>query len=268
MTGERAAGEADVVEPGAAFHLLADGTRARIVQELGAAWSADWPGVVGYADLMDRVGAADSGRFNYHLSQLVDRYVSHKTEGYKLDYHGLRVYRAIVAGTFTDDVTIDASRSTPTASAAGRAWRHRTRTPSRPSGVRTAGRATASTRARHEGRPSGRAPTCSSPPTVECATSSRCSSTASARGVGPFPTPPRTDRRQRPRVLGGDRLRPPRRPPVRRLRRPPRPQRRPPRPPPSRRRLVFPRERRRPVLDTVLGPGVRSHQQPHDSPPD
>jgi hypothetical protein len=110
MSDGEPATDADSLPPEEAFLLLADETRARIVQELGAAWSTDWPGVVSYAELMERVGVDDSGRFNYHLSKLVGRFVSDREEGYKLNFPGLRVYRGIIAGTFTSDVTIDAFR--------------------------------------------------------------------------------------------------------------------------------------------------------------
>lgn len=96
------------------FTLLADETRASILRELGRAWTDDWPGVVTYSDLMDRVNAVDSGRFNYHLSKLVDVYVSDRDDGYKLNFPGLRVYRTIVAGSITeplefDDVDVEAT---------------------------------------------------------------------------------------------------------------------------------------------------------------
>lgn len=100
--------KSDSLSPEEAFLLVANETRARIIQELGLAWSTDWPGIISYSALMDRVGAEDSGRFNYHLSKLTGRYVSDRDEGYKLNFPGLRIYRSIVAGTFTEDVTIHA----------------------------------------------------------------------------------------------------------------------------------------------------------------
>jgi hypothetical protein len=93
--------------PEEAFLLFADETRVEIVRVLGEAWVGEWPGLLPYAELMDRVGAVDSGRFNYHLQQLVGQFVEHRDEKYKLNYRGLLVYRAIVAGTFTEDVTLE-----------------------------------------------------------------------------------------------------------------------------------------------------------------
>lgn len=93
--------------PEDAFLLFADETRVGIVRVLGDGWVHEWPGLISYAELMDRIDAVDSGRFNYHLRQLVGHFVEHREEGYKLNYRGLLVYRAIVAGTFTEDVTLE-----------------------------------------------------------------------------------------------------------------------------------------------------------------
>lgn len=90
------------LEPADAFALLADETRVRILEALGDAWVEEWPGVLPYSALMERVGAEDSGRFHYHLSRLEGRFVVRHDDGYKLDFTGLTVYRAVHAGTFTE----------------------------------------------------------------------------------------------------------------------------------------------------------------------
>jgi hypothetical protein len=92
----------DSLEPADAFALLADETRVRILEALGDAWSEEWPGVLPYSTLMERVGVEDSGRFHYHLSRLEDRFVVRHDGGYKLDFTGLTVYRAMHARTFTE----------------------------------------------------------------------------------------------------------------------------------------------------------------------
>lgn len=92
----------DVQHPADAFELLADETRVHIVRTLGNAWVQEWPGVLSYSALMERVGADDSGRFNYHLSRLVGRFVDEKEDGYTLNFTGLTIYRVLHAGTFTD----------------------------------------------------------------------------------------------------------------------------------------------------------------------
>jgi hypothetical protein len=105
--GETGTEEPAALEPAEAFLLLADETRVRIVAELAEAWVDDWPGRVGYADLMRRVGVEDSGRFNYHLGELVGRFVARRDDRYKVTFDGLRVYRAIVAGTFTERPSVE-----------------------------------------------------------------------------------------------------------------------------------------------------------------
>jgi hypothetical protein len=87
-----------------ALSILGEETRARIVVELGDAWNADPPGPthLSFSELMERVGAQDSGRFNYHLDKLVGTFVTKSEEGYAVRQPGKVVHRAIVAGTFTD----------------------------------------------------------------------------------------------------------------------------------------------------------------------
>ncbi|MFD1568883.1 ArsR/SmtB family transcription factor [Halolamina litorea] len=83
----------DVAE---AFSLLGDETRVAVLRTLAEA--ADEP--LGFAELRERVGVEDSGRFNYHLGKLVDRFVRKDDEGYRLTYAGTRVVGAIHEGTY------------------------------------------------------------------------------------------------------------------------------------------------------------------------
>lgn len=87
-----------------ALDVLAEGTRARILVELGEAWGegAAGPAVLSYSELMDRVGVRDSGRFNYHLNAMVGTFVRKLEAGYVLHHPGHLVYRSIVAGVLTD----------------------------------------------------------------------------------------------------------------------------------------------------------------------
>jgi hypothetical protein len=89
-----------------AFSLLADETRVRIVRELGAATASPETGIprLSYADLKSRVDIRDSGRFNYHLTKLVGKYVVKEDEGYRLRWPGMVLYRTLVAGLLTDEV--------------------------------------------------------------------------------------------------------------------------------------------------------------------
>lgn len=82
-------------------------TRARIVLELGdySEGPTDMTGL-SYTNLMERVGAEDSGRFNYHLDRLRESLVSKTDNGYWLDVNGHFVYQALVAGTLTAAATV------------------------------------------------------------------------------------------------------------------------------------------------------------------
>lgn len=94
-------------EAEAAFSLLGDETRIAILHEL---WEAHDPGPdvdpVPFSVLRKRVGAEDSGGFNYHLSKLEGRFVRKTDEGYSLRQAGYQVVRAILAGGFTEETTL------------------------------------------------------------------------------------------------------------------------------------------------------------------
>ncbi|WP_158058310.1 winged helix-turn-helix domain-containing protein [Halorussus halophilus] len=94
------------LDPDDAFTLLADETRLRIVRALGDA--ADPMGVepIPFSELRRRAGIEESGRFNYHLGELVGHFVEQRDEGYRLRFPGVRVYQSMRAGTYTEDVTI------------------------------------------------------------------------------------------------------------------------------------------------------------------
>lgn len=94
------------LDPDDAFTLLADETRLRIVRALGDA--ADPMGIesIPFSELRRRAGIEESGRFNYHLGELVGHFVEQRDDGYRLRFPGVRVYQSIRAGTFTEDVTI------------------------------------------------------------------------------------------------------------------------------------------------------------------
>jgi DNA-binding transcriptional ArsR family regulator len=92
-----------------ALSVVGEETRARILVELGEAVRGDGltPAALSFSELMERVGAADSGRFNYHLDKLVGTFVLKTEEGYQLRPPGHFVYRAVVAGRLTGDVDVD-----------------------------------------------------------------------------------------------------------------------------------------------------------------
>lgn len=84
-----------------AFDLLADETRVRILQELGRSRGGNQE-TLSYTTLMERLGAENSGRFNYHLTKLRDHFVEKTADGYTLSYEGVLTYRSIIAGTFSE----------------------------------------------------------------------------------------------------------------------------------------------------------------------
>jgi hypothetical protein len=90
-------------EPEAVFATLADETRLSILRAL---WDADADRLP-FSGLREAVGADDSGRFNYHLDELVGTFVARTDEGYALTQAGRQVNGAISSGVYTTAATID-----------------------------------------------------------------------------------------------------------------------------------------------------------------
>jgi hypothetical protein len=86
-----------------AFSLLGDETRVEILRALAGRGGEP----TSFADLRERVGVDDSGRFNYHLGKLVGTFVDKTDEGYKLTYAGTRVVGAVYEGAYAAGETID-----------------------------------------------------------------------------------------------------------------------------------------------------------------
>ena len=95
-----------------ALSLLADENRVRIIEELGDATVSPDTGIphLSYAELKSRVGIRDSGRFNYHLQQLLDNYVAKEDAGYRLRWPGMVLYRALVAQLLTGETDLSIDR--------------------------------------------------------------------------------------------------------------------------------------------------------------
>lgn len=96
--------------PEEAFALLGNETRLRVLQVL---WEAHEPygppAPIPFSGLYDRVGHDDTANFNYHLQQLIDRFIRRTDEGYVLMEAGLAVVRAVIAGTVTERPDIQPS---------------------------------------------------------------------------------------------------------------------------------------------------------------
>lgn len=93
------------------FDLLADETRASIVRELAVARREDPQNqAVPFAELRKRVGATDSGRFNYHLGKVRSHFVVATDDGYRLSVVGMRAAAAVLGGEFGDQPPPPATR--------------------------------------------------------------------------------------------------------------------------------------------------------------
>jgi hypothetical protein len=99
-------GDAAVRSPEGVFALLGDGTRMGILRALWEQYdpyAAD--NAVPFSELYERVGADDTGNFNYHLGRLTGHFVRRTAAGYELTAPGFSVVRAVVAGGVTGDPT-------------------------------------------------------------------------------------------------------------------------------------------------------------------
>lgn len=96
------------LSPDDAFTLLGNETRIGILRAL---WEAHEPyaedNTVPFSVLYDRVGAEDSGNFNYHLGKLTDHFVRRTDDGYELTAPGFEVVRAVVAGGATENPVLE-----------------------------------------------------------------------------------------------------------------------------------------------------------------
>ena len=82
--------------PEAAFGLLSHEIRFGILRALH-----DADGVQSFSALRDAVGVDDPGQFNYHLGELVGRFVRSTESGYRLAAAGQRVVGAVLSGGVT-----------------------------------------------------------------------------------------------------------------------------------------------------------------------
>ncbi|WP_336036387.1 winged helix-turn-helix domain-containing protein [Halobacterium yunchengense] len=89
---------------GDGFDLLADETRAAILRALADARREDpVDPALSFSELRRRVGATDSGRFNYHLGKLRGHFVTEADGGgYRLSAVGVRAAGSVLGGEFDD----------------------------------------------------------------------------------------------------------------------------------------------------------------------
>lgn len=93
------------VAPSEAFAALSDPIRIEVLRAL---WETEDHAVT-FSELRAAVGVDDSGRFNYHLSKLRDRFVSRSDDGYHLRLAGTRVVGALLSGAYTQTGTMESA---------------------------------------------------------------------------------------------------------------------------------------------------------------
>ncbi|MFB6270522.1 MAG: winged helix-turn-helix domain-containing protein [Halobacterium sp.] len=90
------------------FDLLADETRAAILRALAERRQArPRDPSLSFSELRERVGASDSGRFNYHLGKLRGHFVTSSEDGYELSAVGVRAAGSVLGGAFENPPSRD-----------------------------------------------------------------------------------------------------------------------------------------------------------------
>lgn len=124
MTDAESAKDGGPIQPGDAFAVLGNETRMDVLRTL---WEARDPfeppseNALSFTELRERVGMADPGQFNYHLNELVGRFVRRTEAGYVLRPNATDVLRAVVTGSVTGeehDLRADATDPCPLCGAA------------------------------------------------------------------------------------------------------------------------------------------------------
>lgn len=87
------------------FQILANEVRYEILRELSVASDP-----VPFTTLQERIDVADSGNFNYHLSQLIDQFIEKTSRGYVLRSSGQSVIDAVRMSSLTHEVEIQPRR--------------------------------------------------------------------------------------------------------------------------------------------------------------
>ncbi|WP_218148971.1 DUF7351 domain-containing protein [Halogranum rubrum] len=95
------------MDPVDAFAALSDPIRVETIRVLASEFrtSPDDP-VLAFSTLRRRVGVDDPGQFLYHLKRLLGTFVEKTDAGYRLTEAGHAAVAAMVAGTYTRDVTL------------------------------------------------------------------------------------------------------------------------------------------------------------------
>jgi DNA-binding transcriptional ArsR family regulator/Zn-finger nucleic acid-binding protein len=94
-----------------AFGILADETRLAILLALWEEYDPHADDNVPFSKLFQRTGYEDRGNFSYHLEKLEGKFVEQHADrgGYELSTPGLKIVRAVIAGTGVGNATLEAS---------------------------------------------------------------------------------------------------------------------------------------------------------------
>lgn len=95
------------VDPAEAFDALGDELRVAVLRALVEHRRENpFDPSLSFSELRRRVGAEDSGRFNYHLGKLRDRFVEKTDAGYELTYAGEQMATAVLSGAVADRASL------------------------------------------------------------------------------------------------------------------------------------------------------------------
>ncbi|MFC7139091.1 winged helix-turn-helix domain-containing protein [Halosimplex aquaticum] len=92
-------------DPGEVFDAVANETRFDILRAVWDLTTAAGGGSASFARIREEAGVRDSGQFNYHLQELIPRFVQKGDDGYTVTHAGSRFVGAVVSGVYTDDET-------------------------------------------------------------------------------------------------------------------------------------------------------------------
>ncbi|QZP38007.1 winged helix-turn-helix domain-containing protein [Halobaculum magnesiiphilum] len=92
--------QADRQSPEDSFAVVANDTRLSILRELHdrVAVADRTEYTVPFTELREAVGEPDSGKFSYHLNQLLGEFVEKRPEGYAILYPGTELVRTVKSG--------------------------------------------------------------------------------------------------------------------------------------------------------------------------
>ncbi|TKX74913.1 ArsR family transcriptional regulator [Halorubrum sp. GN11_10-6_MGM] len=88
------------IPPSEVFTILGNETRVQVLHALLDLGADESP--VSFTDLFERVDAADSANFSYHLDRLTGHFVRRRDDGYELRAPGRKVVSSIFTGTLTE----------------------------------------------------------------------------------------------------------------------------------------------------------------------